>query len=211
VADRWKQFSRTDVELEVLPSHRRPTDAVIDYVRSIPRRPGDFVTVVIPELLPKRSLFSAVRGGMPFLLKLRLLGQPQVVITDVPVLAMAEGPPPYPRPLIPERLEVMVFVSAVHNATIRAIDYARSLRVGTVRAVYFALDPSDIEEIQGAWEQAGIPVALDIVEAPFRDLTAPVLQEVRAVTSRPGAQAVVVVPELIVKKWWHSFLHNQLQ
>src|SRR5207253_5128556 len=42
-----------------------------------------------------------------------------------------------------------------------------------------------------------------------RDLTGPVLQEMRAVTSRPNAVAVVIVPELVVKKWWHTFLHNQ--
>ena len=54
-----------------------------------------------------------------------------------------------------------------------------------------------------------MPVALDIVEAPFRDLTAPVLDEVRRVTQRPDAVCAVIVPELVVKNWWHNFLHNQ--
>ena len=75
--------------------------------------------------------------------------------------------------------------------------------------MYFAFDLSEIEKIQAAWERAGIPIALDIVEAPFRDLTGPVLHEIRAVTSKPNAVAVVIVPELVVKKWWHTFLHNQ--
>jgi hypothetical protein len=209
IAERWMQFCRTDVELEVLPASDHPTNAVIDFVRSIPRGEDDFVTVVIPELLTHRSLLSAVRRRMPFLLKLRLLREPQVVITDVPVLEEPARPKAEIRPLIPERMEVMVFVSAVHDASLRAVNYARSLKVADTRAVYFAFDPAEIDRIQEAWERAGIPIALDIVEAPFRDLTAPVLQEVRAVTTRPNGVAVVVVPELVVKKWWHSFLHNQ--
>ncbi|TML01549.1 MAG: APC family permease [Actinobacteria bacterium] len=209
VADRWQAFCRTDVELEVLPGERQPVAAVLEYVRAIPREEGDFITVVIPELLTKRSLLSAVRRRMSFILKLRLLREPQVVITDVPLLQEPSEPKTEVRPLIPEHVEVLVFVAAVHDASIRAINYARSLKAPDTRALYFAFDLSEIDEIQAAWERAGIPVALDIVEAPFRDLTGPVLQEIRAFTSRPNAVAVVIVPELVVKKWWHHFLHNQ--
>ena len=45
------------------------------------------------------------------------------------------------RPLIPQRVVALVFVSAVHDATIRAVNYARSLGAGETRAVYFDLDP----------------------------------------------------------------------
>ena len=209
VAERWNAFCRTDVELEVLPGKNHPTNAVLEYVRAIPREEGDFVTVVIPELLTKRSLVSAVRRGMSFFLKVRLLREPQVVITDVPVLQEPGQPKTEVRALIPEHVEALVFVAAVHDASIRAINYARSLKAPDTRALYFALDLSEIEEIQAAWERAAIPIALDIVEAPFRDLTGPVLQEIRAVTSKPNAVTVVIVPELVVKKWWHNFLHNQ--
>jgi amino acid transporter len=209
LADRWKAFCRTDVELEVLRGNGQPVGAVLEYVRAIPREEGDFVTVVIPELLTKRSLVSAVRRGTSFRLKLRLLREPQVVITDAPMLEESDKPKGEVRALIPAHIEVLVFVAGVHDASIRAINYARSLKAPETRAVYFAFDLSEIEQIQAAWERAGIPIALDIVEAPFRDLTGPVLEEIRAVTSKPNAVAVVIVPELVVKKWWHTFLHNQ--
>jgi hypothetical protein len=77
-----------------------------------------------------------------------------------------------------------------------------------VRAIFFALDPGEIEPVANEWAERRIPVPLDIVEAPFRDLTAPILEEVRRITSRPDALAAVIVPELVVKKWWHNFLHN---
>jgi hypothetical protein len=63
--------------------------------------------------------------------------------------------------------------------------------------------------MQEEWGRAGMRIPLDIVETPFRDLTGPMLDEVRRFTSRPGTLAMVVVPEFIVSKWRHLLLHNQ--
>jgi hypothetical protein len=52
----------------------------------------------------------------------------------------------------------------------------------------------------------GIP--LDVVQAPFRDLGAPLLEEIRRVTAEPGVVAAVVMPEYLVTRWWHRLLHN---
>ena len=207
VAERWGEFCRTSVALEVLQPRGHPTMAVVDYVRAIPRRPEDFVTVVVPEMLTKRSLFSALRRRTTLYLKVRLLGVPGVVVADVPVLAAAEGE--RGRPLIPQWTEAIVFVSAVHDGTIRAVNYARSLRATTTRAVFVALDHSEVQTIAREWEERHIPVQLDIVEAPFRELDVPILEEVRRVTSRPDAVAAVVIPELVVRKWWQELLHGQ--
>ena len=52
----------------------------------------------------------------------------------------------------------------------------------------------------------GIP--LDIVEAPFRDLTGPMVDEVRRFTARPDTVVNVVIPEFVINKWRHLILHN---
>jgi amino acid transporter len=206
LASRWKSFSRTDVELEILQGPS-PSRAVAAYVRSIPREPQDFVTVVIPERLRSRSLMKAVRRS-PFLLKWRLLSEPQVVVTDVPVF-LARDPASAARPLIPNRVEALVLVAAAHDAAERAVAYALTLQAVGTKAVYFALDPADVPNILREWEERRIPVELDIVEAPFRDLGPPILEEVRRITSRPDSIAAVIVPELVPGKWWHVLLHNQ--
>src|SRR5439155_10125202 len=173
VAARWKSFSRTDVPLRVL-QRKHPVGAVLEYVRGIPREDGDFVTVVIPELIPRATLLSAVRRRTSFYLKVRLLSEPQIVISDVPVVGgRSEGVDD--RPLLPRTTEALVFVSAVNDATVRAINYARTLRTMDVRAVFFALDSTDIEDIENEWSGWRVPIALDIVGGLFRDLTAPIL------------------------------------
>ena len=77
------------------------------------------------------------------------------------------------------------------------------------RAIYFDLDPEKAERIEIEWAERGIDVPLDVVEAPFRDLTAPILEEVRRITAREDSLASVVIPEFVVRKWRHLLLHNQ--
>jgi amino acid transporter len=206
----WDGLSRTGPPIRVLEGRDR-TDAVLDFVRGIPRDPSDFVTVVIPELFHKPSLLHAVTRRTTFELKVRLLSEPQIAISDVPLVLqggdlVGVGDV---RPLVPQRVEALVFVGAVHDATIRAVNYARALHATETRAVYVALEPGeDLEGILRRWTESGIEVPLDIVEAPFRDLGPPVIDEVRRITADPNALAAVVMPEFLVARWWQRLLHN---
>lgn len=185
-------------------------DAVKRYVRRIERAPQDFVNVVIPEMVEGSLLGYLLRRVALIRLKAGLLREPNIVVTDVPVV-MEHGRPVGvdARPLIAERTVALVFVSGVHDATIRAANYAETLEASQTRAIYFDLDPEEAHRMQEEWGEAGMRIPLDIVEAPFRDLTGPMLDEVRRFTARPGTQVLVVIPEFIVSKWRHLLLHNQ--
>jgi hypothetical protein len=203
---RWADLAPGGPPLEFLEGD--PVRAVVRRVRRIPRGPEDFVTVVVPELFRRRSLLHAIRKPT-FRLKVRLLTEPGIVVTDVPVLAEDGLPTGVDgRPLIPERVVAMVFVAGAHDASIRAVNYARSLNAAETRAVFLATEPEETPEVLEGWAQHGITIQLDAVEAPFRDLGPPLLEEVRRVTRDPGTLATVVVPEFLVTRWWHRFLHN---
>ena len=204
----WEALGRNVPPLEIFKMNH--IESVIDYIRSLAPGPNEFVTVVIPELFRKRSLLAAIRRRVTFRLKVRLLKEPSVVVSDVPVLfergELVGGVDA--RPFIPNRVDVLVFVSAVHDATMRAVNYAKSLGAAETRAVFVALDPTESEEMIKQWSEARMPMPLDVVEAPFRDLAPPVLDEVRRVTADPHSVAAVIVPELVVRRWWHRLLHN---
>ncbi len=187
----------------------RRVDDILEHVRGIPREPEDFVTVVIPELFRTRSLLRAIFKPLTFRLKVRLLAEPQVVVTDVPVL-QEEGRPSEveERPLIPDRVEAVVFVASVHDATVRAVNYARSLNAHDTRAVFLATEPEEAPALLDAWAERDIGMVVEAVEAAFRDLGPPLLAEVRRITSQPGTVAAVVLPEFVATKWWHRLLHN---
>jgi amino acid transporter len=209
--ERWRTFSMGAASLEPLPLGKdNVLDAVRRYVRGIDRASSDFVNVVVPEVV-HGSLFGYLlrRAGL-VRLKAGLLREPNIVVTDVPVV-LEDGRPigVDARPLIPERTVALVFVSAVNDATMRAVAYAETLEAAETRAIYFDLDPEAAHGMQEEWGGAGLRIPLDIVETPFRDLTGPMLDEVRRFTARPGTLALVVVPEFVVSKWRHLLLHNQ--
>lgn len=182
------------------------------YLRSMRGEDGEeFVTVVIPEELAGRSLLRNVGRGSRFWLKVSLLFEASVVVTDVPLLpeerriasAHAE------RPLEPIRNVVLIPVSAVHAATARAVSYAASLNATAVEGIFFQMDPEEEDRLFREWLDWEMGVPLTIVDAPFRDLTGPVLGEVRRHTGSEGTIVTVVLPEFVVRRWWEHFLHNQ--
>jgi len=209
--ERWRGFSMNAPDLEPLPP---VGDSLLEsmrtYVRSIERTPEDFVNVVVPELVRPGLLPYLLRRGSLIRLKGGLLREANVVVTDVPVV-LEDGRPVRvgERPLIPPRTVALVFVSSVNDATVRATNYAESLEATETKAIYFDLDPEASHQMQAGWGDVGMRIPLDIVEAPFRDLTRPMLEEVRRYTERRDTLVIVVVPEFVVSKWRHYLLHNQ--
>ena len=71
--------------LETLAAPEGRVDGYLEYVWALPRGESNFVTVVIPEQFERRSLLrAAVERRSAFLLKLRLLKETGIAITDVP-------------------------------------------------------------------------------------------------------------------------------
>jgi amino acid transporter len=209
--ERWRAFCMgSGPALEELAGHGSLLDRVRRTIRRIDRGPEDFVTVVVPETVHTGLVPYLITNRDRFRLKLGLLREPNVVVTDVPVVVHDHRPVAVDaRPLIPQRTVALVFVSAIHDATIRALNYARSLGASETRAVYFDLDPETASRIEDGWAEAAVDIPLDVVEAPFRDLTGPMLDEVRRFTPRGDTVCAVVLPEFVVTKWRHLLLHNQ--
>ena len=211
VQARWRTFVGLGIP-DLMPiSPTNLTAGIRTIVDSIDRGPDDFVTVVVPELLRPEGLFSyLVRNRDLVRLKASMLRSPNVVVTDVPVV-LEEGTPSAAggKPLIPQRTVALVLLSSVNDVSLRALNYARSLDATVTRAVYFDLDPESALTIGDRWFDVVEGVPLDIVEAPFRDLSTPMLEEIRRYTERPGTIVNVVIPEYIVAKWWQLPLHGQ--
>jgi hypothetical protein len=207
----WRAAAPRLGELTLLPgADDHLVRTIRGYVRSLPRDPGGFVTVVIPELLTDRSWLQFVRHRAALLLKTSLLFEPGVVVTDVPTLPHGDTRRNDGAAALEHlRSVVLVPVSAVHDATVRAIVYAKSLQPAEIEAFCFVTDPEQVDEVVGGWHERDIDVPLVMVEAPFRDLLAPLLEEVRRHTAHGDTIVTVVLPEFIPARWWENLLHNQ--
>jgi hypothetical protein len=213
VARWWSSVAPRFGTLEQLPIiGGRPVRSLRGYLRNLRRENGEeFVTVVIPEELASYSVLQFLRRRSSFWLKASLLYEAGIVVTNVPLLPQ-ERPlisAHADRPLEPVRNVVLIPVSAVHAATARAVSYTESLNATEVQAVFFSTDPDEQQRILSEWSDWRMGIPLSIVDAPFRDLTTPMLDEVRRHTSRDGTIVTVILPELVVTRWWEHLLHNQ--
>jgi hypothetical protein len=204
IGPRFFHWSDGEPRLEVLLEEEEPLEAVLEYIWAFPHAEGRFVTVVIPELFRKPSLLSAVLRRSTFSLKLGLLREPGVAVTDVPRIAGSENG----QWAEPSRAACIVPVARLNAASLRALAYARSLGLDETTAVSFAFDEDDAARIEQDWRRFPVGVPLEVVEAPYRDLGEPLLERIRSITSTPGAVAVVVMPELAVRGV-DRLLHNQ--
>jgi hypothetical protein len=161
--ERWLDFSGGGTQIETLEEGEGNADAVVDYVWALPRGESAFVTVVVPEVFERPSLTTAIaRRRTTFSLKLRLLSEPGVVVTDVPVvLGSQDAQAP-----APQRAIARVLVSGVQAASLRSIKYTQALGLDDARAVFFAFDVDEAKKIRRDWEREEIDLPLDVAEAP---------------------------------------------
>lgn len=136
----------------------------------------------------------------------------------------AVAPVPRPRPrtatavVVPEEAEspdeishlALVPIAWLDLAALRALAYAVSLGV-PVLALHVAADEVEADRLRRLWETWGGHLPLEIVLSPYRAVVVPLSRYVSALQRRcPSVTITVVIPELVVRRWWQAILHNQV-
>jgi len=104
---------------------------------------------------------------------------------------------------------VIVPIGGVHRAVIEALRYASAL-AKDVRAVYVNVNPESLVQLKKDWPTWGSHVKLVVLQSPYRSMTEPLLDYIdRMEKEHPDDYITVVLPEFVVKHWWHHLLHNQ--
>ena len=210
VADEWTRVA-PDIPITVTPgslSARKLRAELRKRRREL--SDDDFLTVIVPEVLRSRSLLGTLRRPALLRLKAGLLFEHGVQVMDLPLLE-SEIRPDIERGHEPANNHVIVLVSAVHNATLLALEYAETLRASSVRAVSFG-EGEDTEALGNDWLRSEIPHPLELEASPFRDIGSALSAYIRREELDPdGVQKVVtvVLPEFVVSKKRHQILHGQ--
>ena len=112
--------------------------------------------------------------------------------------------------LLPSRVHAIVLVSKIHKPTLRAVAYARATRPSVLQAITVMVDPEETAALQAEWDRRDIPVALKVLDSPYREITRPVVDYVRSIRSgNPRDLVVVYIPQYVLGRWWEQLLHNQ--
>jgi amino acid transporter len=111
---------------------------------------------------------------------------------------------------LPSKVHAVVLVSKVHKPTLRALAFARATRPDALTGLTVNVDDAETRALQADWERYDIPVPLTVVESPYREVTRPVVDYVKAIRrDSPRELVVVFVPQYVVGHWWENILHNQ--
>lgn len=118
------------------------------------------------------------------------------------------GLPPSLRPIVPTR--VVIPISGVHRGIINAVRFAESIS-SRITAVYVELEPGEGSKVMGEWKHWWPDIPLVVIPSPYRSVITPLMEYLERTDAEinDGQPAVLVLPEVISKRWWHHFLHNQ--
>src|SRR6266511_3202761 len=123
-------------------------------------------------------------------------------VKELKVEASQRLAPPKPRH------EVVVLVEDLDQATLAALQYARQLNPLSITAVHIAIDPDHARELSHLWSKVQIPVPLEVVDAPDRNLLATV-EETVAERVRPDTEVSVLLPKRSFSNFWNRILHDR--
>jgi amino acid transporter len=110
----------------------------------------------------------------------------------------------------PERFRnlMIVALASLDRPGLRALAYATSLHE-PVLALHVSPAEDEAERFRSYWQAWGDHLPLEIVVSPYRAIVAPMINYIEALHwQSPDLTLTVIVPELVVRHWWHRFLHN---
>jgi len=152
------------------------------------------------------AAFAALAGTNPIPALVALLQRVQKTyraeLTQLKVEASQRLAPPKPRH------EVVVLLEDLDQAALAALQYARQLNPLSITALHIAVDPDHARELAHLWAKVQIPIPLEIVDAPDRNLPATV-EETVAEMVRPDTEVTVLVPRRRYVGFWRRVLHDQ--
>jgi len=152
---------------------------------------GAWLTIlIVPMML---FLFNAIRAHY------------QNVGAQLMLTQSWELPPPIPS-------LVIIPISGFHRGVINAIQYARGISQD-IRLCVVDINERGTRELKRNFDEhlaREKDLKLIVLDSPFRSVVYPVLDYLDDLEKEfPDRTLTVIVPEFVVGRWWHSFLHNQ--
>lgn len=103
----------------------------------------------------------------------------------------------------------IVPIADLNGIAFESLALARSFSPMVI-AVHVCDNQDHIATLRAKWEAWGNHVPLTIIDTPYRSYIRPLLAYLDAISrQRPDDRLVVVVPEIVLDRWWHNLLHNQ--
>jgi len=106
--------------------------------------------------------------------------------------------------------QCILLVHDINKPFLKAINYAHSIS-SNITALHVCRHPEHAESLRKQWEELEIPIKLNIIETPYRDIIKPMDDYLwqRERELKPGENISVIIIKFITAHWYDSILHNQ--
>jgi hypothetical protein len=105
---------------------------------------------------------------------------------------------------------VVVPIGRITPAVLHAVGYGRAMKPDRLVAVKVINEPDARQAALDEWAALDCGVPLEVIDSPYRDLAAPILEFIdRLDRLRDDDLITVLIPEFVVQHWWDQVLHNQ--
>jgi len=105
---------------------------------------------------------------------------------------------------------VVVSLSQLNKNTLGALAYAAALHPDRLVALAVEDQDNSLDELRHQWAAHNLDIALEVIPSPYRGITRPILDFLDTLDrQRPDDVITVIIPEVVVHRWWEQLLHNQ--
>lgn len=105
--------------------------------------------------------------------------------------------------------KVIIPISGVSKVVAQSIQYARSIS-NDITAISIIFHEDEERKLREKWEKFYPDIELKVIYSPYRTILSPMLDYINEIEKQTkGAPITILMPQFIVKKWWHTLLHNQ--
>lgn len=106
--------------------------------------------------------------------------------------------------------QCIMLVHDINKPFLKAINYANSIS-DNITALHVCRHPEHARELRKQWKELDIPIRLEVIETPYRDIIHPMDEYLwqRERELNPGENISVILIKFITAHWYDNLLHNQ--
>ena len=100
--------------------------------------------------------------------------------------------------------QALVPISRMHLGTLEALSFAREITKDVI-AVLVDINPIETQITKNTIQNLQWDITIVSLKSPYRSILNPLLEYLSSFTQ----DTLIIFPEIVPKKWWQKFLHNE--
>ncbi|MDD3224962.1 MAG: APC family permease [Clostridium sp.] len=105
---------------------------------------------------------------------------------------------------------MIIPIDSLNKSFLKSYNYAKNFTEDII-VFHVSVDEEATRKLLEKWKEYGMDIPIVVKKSPYRNLIGPLIKfiESEEFVKMPEDTITVVMPRLVVKKWWQNILHDQ--